>query len=103
MTGKNQFKLATQYIFKLYFVSVFEVNCLIGFVAQVFKLRFHLSCQCRNIYACAVIFFVQMLEKMVSFQILLSLLVGEQNSISCPFRHNSMTLLCFASVGCNAY
>ena len=39
---------------------------------------------------CTVIFFVQMLEKMVSFQIHLPLLVWEQNSTSCPFRFCSV-------------
>ena len=80
MTGKIHFKLATFYIFsKLYFVSGF------GFVAQFFKLRFYQSYQCRNNCMCSH-FFVQMLEKMVTFQILLPLLVWEQNSTSCPFR-----------------
>ena len=91
--AKNQFKLATFYIFfKLNFVSVFQVNCLIGFVAQFFKLHYHKSCQCRNNNHVQS-FFVQMLENIVSFQILLPLLVGEQNSTSCPFRYCSITLL----------
>ena len=65
MTGKIHFNLATFYIF-------FPVSICLWFWF------------CCSVFQAALL--SQMLEKMVSFQILLPLLVWEQNSRSCPFR-----------------
>ena len=58
MTGKISSNWPLSIFFsKFYFVSVFERKCLIGFVAQLFRPRFHQSYQCRNNNACAISFF----------------------------------------------
>ena len=81
MTGKIHFKLATFYIFFPNSILSLVLVLLLSFSSCAFIKAINVE-----ITACAVIFFDQMLEKMVSFQIHLPLLVWEQNSTSCPFR-----------------